>query len=197
MPVLGWWLLLEADYATWLRAAVVAIGTFIIGIAPFQIGHPWNWIIDLYTSTAAYYHETSVNAFNFVALDRRASPAGFRHHPWRHFILHSWDGAAGAAVCLRRRMCCGARAMRRRFSIPRSSRCSDFSCSRPRMHERYLYPALVFVIPLALESTEMMVVFAVLIATCLFNLAYIKHTLESAGGLSRSRTTASRCSPRP
>src|SRR3984893_9889389 len=68
VPVLGWWLLLEADYATWLRAAVVAIGTFIIGIAPFQIGHPWNWIIDLYSSTAAYYHETSVNAFNFMAL---------------------------------------------------------------------------------------------------------------------------------
>ena len=50
----------------------------------------------------------------------------------------------------------------------------------PRMHERYLYPALVFVIPLALESSEMMVVFAVLTLTCLFNLAYIKHTLESA-----------------
>ncbi|HLI81143.1 MAG TPA: phospholipid carrier-dependent glycosyltransferase, partial [Candidatus Binataceae bacterium] len=50
----------------------------------------------------------------------------------------------------------------------------------PRMHERYLYPALVFVIPLALQSTEMMVVFAILTVTCLFNLAYVKHTLESA-----------------
>ena len=46
VPVLGLWLLLEADYATWLRSFVVSIGTFIIGIAPFQIGHPWNWIID-------------------------------------------------------------------------------------------------------------------------------------------------------
>ena len=68
VPVLGLWLLLEADYATWLRSFIVSLGTFIIGIAPFQIGHPWNWIIDLYTSTAAYYHETSVNAFNFIAL---------------------------------------------------------------------------------------------------------------------------------
>src|SRR5208282_3180505 len=68
VPVLGWWLLLEADPATWLRAAIVSIGTFIIGIAPFQIGHEWDWIIKLYSSTAAYYHETSVNAFNFLAL---------------------------------------------------------------------------------------------------------------------------------
>jgi len=50
----------------------------------------------------------------------------------------------------------------------------------PRMHERYLFPALLFVVPLALQSTEMMVVFAILTVTCLFNLAYVKHTLESA-----------------
>ena len=40
-------------------------------------------------------------------------------------------------------------------------------------------PSLIFVVPLALESYEMMGVFVVLTITCLFNLAYIKHTLES------------------
>lgn len=177
VPVLGWWLLLEADYGTWLRAAVVAIGTFIIGIAPFQIGHPWNWIIDLYSSTAAYYHETSVNAFNFLALigglrqQDSTTLGGISFfalgmaslvplYAFVAYILWRWRNATAlfyaSFIAL-----------------------FGFFMFAPRMHERYLYPALVFVIPLALESTEMMMVFAVIVATCLFNLAYIKHTLES------------------
>ncbi|HVA41316.1 MAG TPA: phospholipid carrier-dependent glycosyltransferase, partial [Candidatus Binataceae bacterium] len=49
----------------------------------------------------------------------------------------------------------------------------------PRMHERYLYAALVFAAPLAVEGAEMAVVFAILTATCLFNLAYVLHTLDT------------------
>src|SRR5262249_35755365 len=49
----------------------------------------------------------------------------------------------------------------------------------PRMHERYLYPALVFAIPLAFESTEMLALFGILSLTCLFNLAYILHVLQT------------------
>ena len=60
--------MLETDFATWIRSGIALIAVAIIGIAPFQIGHEWNWIIKLYTSTAAYYHETSVNAFNLMAL---------------------------------------------------------------------------------------------------------------------------------
>src|SRR5208337_1565824 len=48
----------------------------------------------------------------------------------------------------------------------------------PRMHERYLYPALIFAVPLALEDPMMLAVLGVMIATCLFNLAYIKHVLD-------------------
>ena len=68
LPVLGFWTMLETDFATWIRSGIALIAVAIIGIAPFQIGHEWNWIIKLYTSTAAYYHETSVNAFNLMAL---------------------------------------------------------------------------------------------------------------------------------
>src|SRR5262245_23454771 len=49
----------------------------------------------------------------------------------------------------------------------------------PRMHERYLFPALVFAIPLALESTEMLALFGILSLTCLFNLAYVLHVLQT------------------
>jgi dolichyl-phosphate-mannose--protein O-mannosyl transferase len=178
VPVLGWWLILEADYATWLRSAVVSIGIFIIGIAPFQIGHPWNWIIDLYTSTAAYYHETSVNAFNFLALvgglrqQDSGTLAGISYFalgmallvPLYAFVAYVLWRTRNATVLF----------------YASFIALFGFFMFAPRMHERYLYPALVLAIPLALESSEMMVVFALLTLTCLFNLAYIKHTLESA-----------------
>ncbi len=142
-------------------SAVVAIGIFIIGIAPFQIGHPWNWIIDLYTSTAAYYHETSVNAFNFLALI-----GGLRQQDSGTVAGISYF-ALGMALLVplyvvRRRTSCGARATPTALFYASFVALFGFFMFAPRMHERYLYPALVFVIPLALESSEMLVVFAVL-----------------------------------
>ena len=178
VPVLGWWLLLEADYATWLRSAVVSLGTFIIGIAPFQIGHPWNWIIELYTSTAAYYHETSVNAFNFIALIGglrqmdSGTIAGISFFTLGMSLLVPLYAFVGYVLWRVR----NARSLFYASFIA----LFGFFLFAPRMHERYLYPSLIFVIPLALESYEMMGVFALLTITCLFNLAYIKQTLESA-----------------
>ncbi len=196
LPVLGWWLLLEGDYGAWTRAALVGIGTFIIGIAPFQIGHHWNWIIELYTSTAAYYHETSVNAFNFLALI-----GGVRAQD-SDTILGVSFFALGMALLVPlyafvAYILWRARTAQTLFYTSFIALFGFFMFA-PRMHERYLYPALVFVIPLALESTEMMVVVAILTLTCLFNLAYIKYTLlESARGFFSISTTAPRCWLRP
>jgi Gpi18-like mannosyltransferase len=48
----------------------------------------------------------------------------------------------------------------------------------PRMHERYIYPAIALAAPLALEAPAMTAVFAILSFTGLVNLAYILHTLQ-------------------
>ncbi len=154
------------------------MGVFVIGIAPFQIGHPWYWIIDLYTSTAAYYHETSVNAFNFLALigglrqQDSGTIAGISYFALGMASLAPLYAFVGYMLWRAR----NANALFYTSFIA----LFGFFMFAPRMHERYLYPALVFVIPLALESSEMLIVFAVLTLTCLFNLAYVKHTLESA-----------------
>ena len=50
----------------------------------------------------------------------------------------------------------------------------------PRMHERYLYYPLVFLIPIALESEFLTSIFAVVSATFLFNLIYIKHLTDTS-----------------
>jgi dolichyl-phosphate-mannose--protein O-mannosyl transferase/Gpi18-like mannosyltransferase len=177
VPVLGWWTLLKGDYGAWVRSAVVALGVFVIGIAPFQIGHQWDWIIKLYTSTAAYYHETSVNAFNFIALI-----AGLRQQDSGTLMGISWFMLGmSLLVPLYAYIAWVLWRTRTATALYYASFVAlfGFFMFAPRMHERYLYPALVFVIPMALESTEMLAVFAVLTATCLFNLAYVKHVLET------------------
>ena len=61
----------------------------------------------------------------------------------------------------------------------------------PRMHERYFYAAVVFALPLAFEEPAMLGVFILLTVTCLFNLAYVLHTLQT-DRLSRFARYASR-----
>src|SRR6185437_2221531 len=68
LPVLAVWTLMNADWRYWVRAGLMFIAVIVVAAAPFQVGHAWSWLPDLYLSTAAYYHETSVNAFNFLAL---------------------------------------------------------------------------------------------------------------------------------
>ncbi len=68
IPVLAVWTLLRGRIRDWLRAALAFAVIALICIAPFQVGQPWNFIIDLYGSTAAKFHETSVNAFNLMML---------------------------------------------------------------------------------------------------------------------------------
>jgi hypothetical protein len=50
----------------------------------------------------------------------------------------------------------------------------------PRMHERYLYYPLVFLIPIALESEFLTTIFAVVSATFMFNLLYIKNLTDTS-----------------
>ncbi len=177
LPMLAWWTMLETPVTRWIKVGLVGITVFIIGIAPFQIGHPWNWILELYTSTAAYYHETSVNAFNLMAL-----LAGLRQQDSGTVLGVSWFAfgmsllvplyAFVAWVLWRKR---SAQTMVYAAFIT----VFGFFMLAPRMHERYLYPAIAFAVPLALESPEMLTVFAILSLTTLFNLAYILHTLQT------------------
>jgi Gpi18-like mannosyltransferase/predicted membrane-bound dolichyl-phosphate-mannose-protein mannosyltransferase len=177
LPVLAWWTMLKTPAARWVRCGAVGIAVFALGIIPFQIGHPWNWILNLYTSTAAYYHETSVNAFNLIAL-----LGGLRRPDSETFGGVSFFGFG---MCLLAPLYGFVGWVLWRERSPRTLVYAafitifGFFMLAPRMHERYLYPALAFAIPLALESTEMMLIFAALTLTCLFNLAYILHTLQT------------------
>jgi len=177
LPVLGFWTMLEADFATWIRSGVALIAVAIIGIAPFQIGHEWNWIIKLYTSTAAYYHETSVNAFNLMALIgglRQADSGTLAGISYFALGMGLLVPLYGFIAWILWRGCTPTRLLFASFIA-----IFGFFMVAPRMHERYLYPAIVLAVPLALEAPEMLAVFAVISLTGLINLAYILHTLNT------------------
>ena len=177
LPVLGVWTMLETDFATWIRSGVALIAVAIIGIAPFQIGHEWSWIFKLYTSTAAYYHETSVNAFNLMALIgglRQADSGTFAGISYFALGMSLLVPLYGFIAWILWRGRTPTRLLFASFIA-----IFGFFMVAPRMHERYLYPAVVLAVPLALEAPEMLAVFVVVSLTSLINLAYILHTLNT------------------
>jgi predicted membrane-bound dolichyl-phosphate-mannose-protein mannosyltransferase len=151
-------------------------------IAPFQCNQPWGWIFSLYGSTAAYYHETSVNAFNFLAL------IGGLRMPDSTSVLGVSYFAIGMALL-------GGLYGFIAWMLTRRATPEVFFCAvwlalfgsfmvGPRMHERYVYPALVLVAPLASGrdwrlSAVFRAILAALTVTFLFNLIYTKHILEA------------------
>ncbi len=177
LPVLGFWTMFETPFATWIRSGVALITVAIIGIVPFQIGQEWDWIFKLYTSTAAYYHETSVNAFNLMALLgglRQADSGTLAGIPflWIGMSLLLPLYAFVAWILWRGRT-------PTRLLLASFITIFGFFMVAPRMHERYLYPAIALVVPLALEAPEMLAVFVIVTITCFINLIYVLHTLNT------------------
>ena len=175
VPVLGLWTLLKAPYARWWRAVLSAVVVATIGVMPF--GHSWYWILELYRSTAAYYHETSVNAFNLMAL------LGGLRKPDSDALAGISLFTFGMSLLVPLYVFVGWRLWRDRTShglmFATFAALFGFFMFAPRMHERYLYAGLAFAAPLAVESMEMAAVFAIVTATGLFNLAYVLHTLNT------------------
>ncbi len=177
LPVLGFWTLYRAPLKTWFLSAGSFLGTWVIGLVPFQVGHKWGWIFSLYYSTAAYYHETSVNAFNLMALLgglRQSDSTPVLGIPAFYvgmallvplYAIIAWALARDNS--------------RRGLLLASFVAIFGFFMLAPRMHERYLYPALVFLAPLAVEEATMAALFALLTITFLVNLAYVKHALET------------------
>ncbi|HXW84754.1 MAG TPA: phospholipid carrier-dependent glycosyltransferase, partial [Candidatus Binataceae bacterium] len=177
VPVLGVWTMFETPVRRWFILGAIGLATFILGIIPFQIGHPWNWILQLYTSTAAYYHETSVNAFNLMALI-----GGLRNNDGGTLVGISYF-TIGMTLLLPLYAFVAWILSRKRSpeTLLYASFLSIFGffMVAPRMHERYVYPAIAFAVPLAIESPMMLAAFVAVSLTGLFNIAYVLHTLQT------------------
>jgi len=188
LPVLFIWTLRRGNWRGWARAGSAFVAIIMVAAAPFQVDHPWDWLPNLYLSTAAYYHETSVNAFNFMAL------LGGLRAPDIGTIFGCTYFAVGISLLIP--LYSFALWLLARKPIWRNLFYASFLVIfgffvfAPRMHERYVYPAVVFAIPLAFDAPAMLVVFLILTFTCLSNLANVLHLLNQATFLASRDTSA-------
>lgn len=175
---LGLWTLLEAGIVECGWSAAAFAGTLALGVLPFQIGHPWYWIINVYQDLGTRFSEASVGAFNFMGL------IGGMGTPDTDKILGVSYRALGlaitAAVYLISSYLVWRAKSARAAMLATFIAMFGFFMFAPRIHERYLYYPVVFLIPLALYSSFLTAIFATVSATFLFNLIYIKHLTDTS-----------------
>jgi Gpi18-like mannosyltransferase len=178
-PPLALWTLFNAGIAecVWCGAAIA--GTIVIGVLPYQLGHSWDWIFNVYKDLGTRFSEASVGAFNFMGL------IGGMGTPDTDKIFGavSYSAFGLALTCA---VYLIASYLIWRATSPRAALLAifvalfGFFMFAPRMHERYLYYPLVFLIPIALESEFLTSIFGVVSATFLFNLLYIKNLTDTS-----------------
>ncbi len=178
-PPLALWTLFNAGIVECAWCAGAVVGTVVIGILPYQLGHSWDWIINVYKDLGTRFSEASVGAFNLMGL------IGGMGTPDTDKVF---DGVSYSAFGLS--LTCVVYAIASYLIWrARSGRAAllaifvalfGFFMFAPRMHERYLYYPLVFLIPIALESEFLTTIYAVVSATFLFNLIYIKHLTDTS-----------------
>jgi Gpi18-like mannosyltransferase len=178
-PPLGLWTLFNAGLGECGWSAGAFIGTVAIGIMPYQLGHSWDWIINVYKDLGTRFSEASVGAFNFMGLiGGMGTPDTdkiFGGVSYSAFGL----SLAGAVYLIASYLIWRARSARGAM-LAIFVALFGFFMFAPRMHERYLYYPLVLLIPIALESGVLTSIFGVVSATFLFNLVYIKHLTDTS-----------------
>ncbi|MDO8434761.1 MAG: hypothetical protein Q7S58_20380 [Candidatus Binatus sp.] len=178
VPILGLWTLFSAGIAE-TAVCVVAFGaTVVLGILPFQLGHPWNWTLNVYQDLSTRYSAASVGAFNFHALlggiEESDTDLVFGvSYRTLGFSLTFAVYALTAWMIWRARSASAA-------ILAIFVTLLGFFLFTPRMHERYLYYPLVFITLIALEKRFLTLVFAALTGTLLFNLIYMKHLTDTS-----------------
>jgi Gpi18-like mannosyltransferase len=178
VPVLGLWTLLDAGIAETAVCAIAFAITVALGILPYQMGHPWNWTFNVYRDLSTRFSEASVGAFNFHAL------LGGIEAPDTDRVFGVSYRALGFSLTFAVYVVAAYLVWRARSAtfamLAIFVALLGFFMFAPRMHERYLYYPLVFLILIALENGFLTSAFAILTATFLFNLLYMKHLTDTS-----------------
>ena len=178
-PPLALWTLFNAGIGECAWCAGAVVGTVAVGVLPYQVGHSWDWIINVYKDLGTRFSEASVGAFNFMGLIGGMGTPDT--DPVFDGISYSAFGLSlTCAVYLVASYLIWRAQSARAAMLAIFVALFGFFMFAPRMHERYLYYPLVFLIPIALESEFLTAIFAVVSGTFLFNLIYIKHLTDTS-----------------
>lgn len=182
LPILAWWTLINGDFKDWLKSAGAALATAVVVLAPFQLGHSWHFLIDVYSTSLGLFPWPSVNAFNLMLL-LTGNTTVLDTDMLIGSISYSMIGKTLFAATL----ALAAWIMYRRRSA--------WDCLYgvflvyfgmflfvPRMHERYLYYAVALLAPLVFTSKTMMALYVTLSVTSLLDVAYVFFNLVQIPG---------------
>jgi Gpi18-like mannosyltransferase len=181
LPLLGWWTLITGERSDWWQGAGAGLATAILVIAPFQIGHPWNFIWDVYASSADFFPWGSVNAFNLMlALGGLVvSDSSKVFGPVSFFMLGTSLFGFVYAIS-------GWITWRKRgdwflfFSVFLVY--LGMFTFETRMHERYLFYAVALMTPLVPTSRTIAALYAVLTVTLFLDAGYVFFNLLLVAG---------------
>lgn len=124
-----------------LWGVLCAVGTLLLISTPFTRNFQYLWLVEKYQSTMDYYHYYSVNAYNLWAL------LGMNWIPLPEGALGTVLNLAGpvAATALCAVLMIGAKREDAVFACPYVLMSAMYFFS-VKMHERYLFPALLFLL---------------------------------------------------
>jgi Gpi18-like mannosyltransferase len=164
--------LLDTEVREWFVLGLLFVAVVAITIAPFQAGHPPRLFFDLYGTLAARYHAGSMNTLNFLALGdlnqpdaKRVPIIGISYFYFGMALLAALYAAVSIQI---------ARARGRdNFMLTIAVTLLGWVMFAPRMHERYFFCPLVFLIAVALDSWILIAAMVWLSATFLWNLVMV------------------------
>lgn len=176
LPVIGLITLLRQGPLQWtLSLAAVAV-VMVIGFLPFQLNHPITLVPQVYAQIGARFMAASVSAFNLPAL-----VCGLQVPDSTRFVGVSYFALGGFLVLATYVFVAWLilhRAGDRAAKLAAFIAALGFFLFAPRMHERYEYAAVVFLIPIALESPFLMTALLLLSAAFFSNLPYVMYSIE-------------------
>jgi Gpi18-like mannosyltransferase len=187
LPVLGWLTLVNGDRKRWIKSAVGAVATGLVVFAPFQIGRPWHFLIDVYWTSLDLFSWPSVNAFNLMfILEGRTTVSDT--DPFIGSVSYSLIGRTLFVLTLA--TACWMMVRDRRPTIALFATFLTYFgmfLFLPRMHERYLYYAVAALAPLALASRTTLSLYIMLSITSLLDLASVSFRTVQIHGLITDR----------
>ncbi len=145
LPVLLLVLVLKCDWRRIIRVLAVALTTFVVIILPFNIGKPLDWIFSHYFSQASLYPYATLNAANLFCL------LGANQVPDSMLALGGLSYSQLGLICFLAAVFLsgyyyGKQPNHHRLAIALAVSGIAFFLFFPRMHERYLFAALPFLI---------------------------------------------------
>ncbi len=176
LPVIGMITLLKQGPLQWMSGFTAALAVVVVGFLPFQMNHPISLVPDIYGQIGARFQSASVSAFNFPALvcgmgaPDSSKVLGFSYFVVGGLLVLATYGFVGWLLC--------RRDQEKDIELAAFIAVLGFFLFAPRMHERYEYAALVFLIPISLESPLLTCALLLLSAAFYFNLVYVMRSIE-------------------